>query len=197
MTDFAVPAWRSSSLADDLAAASVFDVYDELLVPLVFQVYADDLADRLADSPSRGSVLVVAAGTGVVTRVLAGACPPRVAITATDLVPGMVDRAALRRDVAARDLATAPTPLSLPYDDAAFDVVVCQFGAMFFPEGRPRSRRRRGSCARAVGSCSRVGPHRAATTSRPPSPTRCSDAVPRRPAGVPRPRCRTRTTTPT
>jgi SAM-dependent methyltransferase len=115
----------------DVERASVFDVYDELLVPLCFQGYADDLAARTGDV-HEGEVLVVACGTGVETRVLADALPPTVAITATDIVPGMVDRA--RQRGASRavtwDIADAQ---SLPYDDASFDVVVCQFGAMFFP----------------------------------------------------------------
>jgi SAM-dependent methyltransferase len=65
--------------------------------------------------------------------VLADALPSSVAITATDLVPGMLERA--RQQGTSRgvtwDVADA---LTLPYDDASFDVVVCQFGAMFFPD---------------------------------------------------------------
>jgi SAM-dependent methyltransferase len=119
------------TLSLDVERASVFDVYDELLVPLCFQGYADDLVARLADLRS-GSVLVVACGTGVDTRVLADALPPSVAITATDLVPGMVDRAERTGTsrVVTWDVADA---LTLPYDDESFDAVVCQFGAMFFP----------------------------------------------------------------
>jgi ubiquinone/menaquinone biosynthesis C-methylase UbiE len=80
------------TLGIDVERASVFDVYEELLVPLCFQGYADDLAARL-DGVSDGSVLEVACGTGAVTRVLAGALPPSVAVTATDIVPGMLERA--------------------------------------------------------------------------------------------------------
>jgi SAM-dependent methyltransferase len=122
---------ESVELSLDVEHASVFDVYDELLVPLCFQGYADDLATRLGDV-RRGDVLVIACGTGVDTRVLADALPASVAITATDLVPGMVERAQQRGTSRAVtwDVANA---LTLPYDDASFDVVVCQFGAMFFP----------------------------------------------------------------
>src|SRR5215213_2193821 len=115
----------------DVESASVFDVYDELLVPLCFQAYADDVVERV-DDLEEGSVLVVACGTGVDTRALAGGLPPSVAITATDLVPGMVERA--QRSGSARpvtwDVADAA---ALPYGDESYDVVVCQFGAMFFP----------------------------------------------------------------
>jgi len=122
---------RPVTLSLDVERASVFDVYDELLVPLCFQGYAEDLPTRLRDVSS-GDVLVVACGTGVDTRVLADALPPSVEITATDLVPGMVDRA--RRRGTSREVTwDVADALSLPYDDASFDVIVCQFGAMFFP----------------------------------------------------------------
>ncbi len=115
----------------DVEHASVFDVYDELLVPLCFQAYADDLVTQLADVAT-GSVLEVATGTGVATRALAAALPPPVAITATDLIPGMVERA--RRVGTARPITwDTADAAALPYDDESFDVVVCQFGAMFFP----------------------------------------------------------------
>ena len=124
------------TLALDVEAASVFDVYDELLVPLCFQAYADDLATRLATGLAAlhdGAVLVVACGTGVEARALATALPSSVAITATDLVPGMVERAQ-RRGTARPVTWDVADALALPYDDATFDVVVCQFGAMFFPD---------------------------------------------------------------
>jgi ubiquinone/menaquinone biosynthesis C-methylase UbiE len=122
-----------SSTFEDVEG-SVFDLYDELLVPLLFQPYADDLATHLGalDGLDGGAVLEIAAGTGVATRAMADALPASVAITATDLVPGMVERA---RQVGTSRPVTWDTAdaAALPYDDESFDVVVCQFGAMFFP----------------------------------------------------------------
>jgi ubiquinone/menaquinone biosynthesis C-methylase UbiE len=116
--------------AERVVSASVFDVYDEFLVPLVFQGYADDAAQRLADLRD-GAILEVAAGTGVVTRALAATLPPEVAITATDLVPGMIERA--RQVGTARPVTWEQADaLALPYESESFDAVVCQFGAMFF-----------------------------------------------------------------
>ena len=123
---------RPVTLSLDVERASVFDVYDELLVPLCFQGYADDLAARTSDVHD-GAVLVVACGTGVETPALADALPATVAITATDLVPGMVERAQAARHLARAVTWDVADAQSLPYDDASFDVVVCQFGAMFFP----------------------------------------------------------------
>jgi ubiquinone/menaquinone biosynthesis C-methylase UbiE len=119
---------------ESVVSSSVFDVYDELLVPLVFQAYADDVARRLGDLRA-GSVLEVAAGTGVVTRALADALPDAVTITATDLVPGMVDRA--RQVGTSRPVTWEHADvMALPYEPESFDVVVCQFGAMFFEPKR-------------------------------------------------------------
>ena len=115
----------------DVEQASVFEVYEELLVPLCFQAYADDLAARLVDV-REGSLLEVACGTGAATRALARALPGSVAITATDIVPAMLEQA--QRSGTARPVTwDAADAAALPYDDESFDVVVCQFGAMFFP----------------------------------------------------------------
>lgn len=116
--------------SDSVLSSSVFDVYDALLVPLIFQAYADDLARRLIDLRA-GSVLEVAAGTGVVTRAMAGSLPDEVTITATDLVQGMVDLA--RRVGTTRPVTWDQADvMGLHYESESFDVVVCQFGAMFF-----------------------------------------------------------------
>jgi SAM-dependent methyltransferase len=97
---------------------------------LIFEPYALDLASRVAElAPER--VLEVAAGTGVVTRFLSHRLDAD--ITATDLNQPMVDRAAAigtYRPVSWR----AADVMALPFEDASFDVVVCQFGVMFFPD---------------------------------------------------------------
>ena len=79
--------------ADRAFAGSIPQLYERYLVPLIFEPYAADLASRVAlRQPSR--VLEIAAGTGVVTRQLANALPPRVSIVATDLNQPMLDQAA-------------------------------------------------------------------------------------------------------
>ena len=121
---------------DQTFVGAIPEIYDQYLVPLIFEPYAVDLAARLARLPLT-TVLELAAGTGVVTRRLALGLPATVAITATDLNQPMLDRAAAvgtSRPVSWR-LADA---LELPFADASFDAVVCQFGAMFFPD-KPRA----------------------------------------------------------
>src|SRR6185295_10675915 len=99
---------------------------------LIFEPYAADLVNRLASrSPAR--VLEIAAGTGVVTRKLASVLRKSVSIVATDLNQPMLDLASgigTKRPVEWRQADA----MQLPFEDSAFDAVVCQFGAMFFPD---------------------------------------------------------------
>jgi len=118
--------------SDRVFTGSIPRLYETHLVPLIFAPYAADLAARVAArSPER--VLEIAAGTGAVTRALDQRLPAHVRIVATDLNQAMLDEAArigTTRDVEWR-VADA---LALPFDDATFDVVACQFGAMFFAD---------------------------------------------------------------
>lgn len=119
-------------LADAKFGGSIPQLYDHYLVPLIFQPYADDLAARVARyGPAR--VLEVAAGTGVVTRALARVLPPSAEIVATDLNQAMLDQAAAAGTARPVRWQQADA-MQLPFPDGAFDAVVCQFGAMFFPD---------------------------------------------------------------
>jgi ubiquinone/menaquinone biosynthesis C-methylase UbiE len=104
--------------------------YERYMVPLLFQPYADVLAER-ARAWQPGRILETAAGTGVVTAALSRALPDA-EIVATDLNQAMIDVAA-QRGLSNATFRQADA-LDLPFDDATFDLVVCQFGAMFFPD---------------------------------------------------------------
>ena len=117
---------------DKVFGGSIPKLYETHLVPLIFEPYAVDLAHRLAQR-SLTRILEIAAGTGVVTRKMADVLPQSVAIVATDLNQPMIDMACAigtSRPVEWRQA----NAIQLPFDDASFDAVVCQFGAMFFPE---------------------------------------------------------------
>jgi ubiquinone/menaquinone biosynthesis C-methylase UbiE len=121
------------SNTDKVFAGSIPRLYDEYLVPLIFSVYADDVARRVAAlSPS--TLLETAAGTGAVTRAVAAALPRDVRYIATDLNEPMLVVAAQRQGEDARISWRQADASALPFDDAGFDVVCCQFGAMFFPD---------------------------------------------------------------
>jgi SAM-dependent methyltransferase len=121
-----------TSSSDHAFAGSIPLVYDTHLVPLIFEPYAADLVRRLSAMPVT-QVLEIAAGTGVVTRAMAAALPAGVSIVATDLNQAMLDRASAVGAARAVVWRQADA-LQLPFPDGSFDVVVCQFGAMFFPD---------------------------------------------------------------
>jgi ubiquinone/menaquinone biosynthesis C-methylase UbiE len=112
-------------------AGSIPALYDRHLGDMLFQPYAEHLARRAAPQPPR-RVLEIAAGTGIVTRALHAALPSA-AIVATDLNAAMIAHAATRLSPPNVTWQQADA-MSLPFGDAAFDLVVCQFGVMFFPD---------------------------------------------------------------
>ena len=121
------------SSTDKVFAGSIPKLYDEYLVPMIFSVYADDIAKRIAAlSPS--ILLEIAAGTGAVTRAVAAALPRDVRYVATDLNEPMLAVAAQRQADDDRIVWRQADGMALPFGDGEFDVVCCQFGAMFFPE---------------------------------------------------------------
>ncbi|BCG77084.1 ubiquinone/menaquinone biosynthesis methyltransferase [Mesorhizobium sp. 113-3-3] len=124
---------------DKLFAGSIPENYDRYMVPLIFEPFAADLARRAA-AFSPKAVLEVAAGTGVVTRALAPKLSPDAIYVVTDLNQPMLDYAASRQAPDARIQWRQADAMALPFEDAAFDLVCCQFGAMFFPS-RPSAYR--------------------------------------------------------
>lgn len=117
---------------DKLFAGSIPENYDRYMVPLIFAPYAADIARRAA-SLTPGAVLETAAGSGVVTRALAPGLSPGASYVVTDLNQPMLDYAASRQAPDNRITWRQADALALPFADGTFDLVCCQFGAMFFP----------------------------------------------------------------
>jgi len=117
---------------DSTFAGSIPALYDRHLGPMLFEPYAADLAARLTDLRV-GALLETAAGTGIVTEALARSLPASVELVATDLNQAMLDFAAKKPGVARVAFRQADA-LALPFEADRFDLVVCQFGAMFFPD---------------------------------------------------------------
>jgi ubiquinone/menaquinone biosynthesis C-methylase UbiE len=118
---------------DKLFAGSIPEIYDRYLVPLIFESYARDLAERVATGEPQ-DVLETAAGTGVLTRAMVSRLPTQARIVATDLNQPMLDRAAAKQHGESRLTWQQADALALPFEDQRFDVVACQFGVMFFPD---------------------------------------------------------------
>lgn len=115
----------------DVFKHSTPSLYDRYMGPLLFEPYARYVAERVAVlRPER--ILETAAGTGIVTRALAEAVP-EATIVATDVNPAVVEFAA--QHVPSERVAFQQADAQeLPFDDATFDLVLCLFGAMFFPD---------------------------------------------------------------
>ncbi|HVF83420.1 MAG TPA: methyltransferase domain-containing protein [Sphingomicrobium sp.] len=117
--------------SDTSFGGSIPAIYDRHLAPYLFVPYADEVARRAAAlAPSR--ILETAAGTGLATAALARTCPSA-EIVATDLNQAMLDVAA-QRVLSDKVSFVAADGQSLPFEDSEFDLVVCQFGVMFYPD---------------------------------------------------------------
>ena len=107
-------------------------IYEEVMGPLYFEGYAIDMAGRVAGRhPVR--VLETACGTGRLTRQLDRQLDLSVFLAASELQPAMLEVA--REKGGHRPIAwQVADGQDLPYGDASFDVVTCQFGVMFFSD---------------------------------------------------------------
>ena len=121
------------SETDKVFSGSIPENYDRHMVPLIFESYARDISQRVAALAPK-AVLETAAGSGVVTRALAPILSPDARYVATDLNQPMLDYARAKQDTDSRIRWQKADAQALPFEDAAFDVVCCQFGAMFFPD---------------------------------------------------------------
>jgi ubiquinone/menaquinone biosynthesis C-methylase UbiE len=118
---------------DKVFAGSIPETYERFLVPLIFESYALDLAERLAETRPQ-DVLEAATGTGVLTRPMASRIPMHARIVATDLNQQMLDHARVQQSHDGRTQWRQADALALPFAGQSFDVVACQFGVMFFPD---------------------------------------------------------------
>lgn len=115
----------------DLFKHSTPSLYDQYMGPLLFEPYAKHVAGRLGDlGPAR--ILETAAGTGIVTRAVVEAVPGA-KIVATDINPAVVEFAAQHVD-SDRVTVQRADAQELPFEDGSFDLVLCLFGIMFFPD---------------------------------------------------------------
>lgn len=106
--------------------------YDRYLGPFLFEPYAKDLIQRLPKKALH-KVLEIACGTGRVTKHLTTTLTEDGILTATDLNPDML--AVAKENVHDRRIEWMQADAqNLPFEDAIFDTVICQYGVMFFPD---------------------------------------------------------------
>lgn len=118
-------------MGSDVFKHSTPALYHQHMGPLLFEPYAKHVAERVAALRPR-RILETAAGTGIVTRAVCQAVP-EAEIVATDVNPTVVGFAAqhLRSERVTFQRADAQ---DLPFEENAFDLVLCVFGVMFFPD---------------------------------------------------------------
>ena len=114
--------------SDSVAAA-----YDTILVPLIFEPWAESLVAEHVDWEGR-TVLDLATGTGIVAQLAACRVGPSGRVIATDLNPEMLARARQRcADTTPQVEVSEAAGHSIAAPDQSIDIVICQQGFQFFP----------------------------------------------------------------
>ena len=114
---------------------AVAQVYEELLVPRLFEPWAKLLLSE-AQLSSGESVLDVACGPGTVARLASKMVGPKGKVTATDISPPMLAQARSKPhapDNAPIEYVESPAHPLKAHDDS-FTLTLCQQGLQFFPE---------------------------------------------------------------
>jgi trans-aconitate methyltransferase len=133
---------------DRVFSGSIPALYERYLGPLIFEPYADLMAERVAAArPAR--ILETAAGTGILTRALARALPSQCEIIATDLNQPMLDFAAAQEGVERVKWRQADALALLSPSGRSTSWFVSS-ARCFSLTGLPAIARRHGSCGRAV-----------------------------------------------
>ena len=120
-------------MAEASFGGSVPENYQDLLVPLIFEAYAEEIVPRVAP-PLGGNVLEIACGTGVVTGKLRERLDEGIALIATDINSEMQAIAIAAQSEQGCVSFETQDGTALTYGDNSFDCVVCQFGVMFYPD---------------------------------------------------------------
>jgi ubiquinone/menaquinone biosynthesis C-methylase UbiE len=112
------------------------DIYDEIFIPAMIVEWSLRLAE-MVDLRAGERVLDVACGTGDWTRCAAARVGTQGQVVGLDISPEMLAVARRRHRVDPEAAAIEwreGSAGALPLSDAAFDVVCCQLGLMFFPD---------------------------------------------------------------
>jgi ubiquinone/menaquinone biosynthesis C-methylase UbiE len=107
------------------------DLYERLLVPAIFERYARDLVERALPIGPHARVLDLGCGTGIVARTVRERLGGAARVTGLDINAGML---ATARRIAPDIDWREGSAMALPFEDAAFDVVLCQEMLQFAPD---------------------------------------------------------------
>ncbi|WP_170475895.1 class I SAM-dependent methyltransferase [Ruegeria arenilitoris] len=107
--------------------------YDKGLGPNIFEDYANHLVEACCNETVL-SAIELAAGTGIVSRKLRDSLSNECSLVVTDLNGPMLDVAKAKFGAGESVKFLVANAMDLPVESASFDLVVCQFGVMFFPD---------------------------------------------------------------
>lgn len=108
--------------------------YERFMVPSLFAPWATHLVHRA--NPQQGEhVLDIACGTGIVARRVASLVGSQGVVIGLDANPEMINmaRTSAEQDHLAIEWHTSPAE-QLPFPGENFDLIMCQFGLMFFTD---------------------------------------------------------------
>ncbi len=106
--------------------------YEQYLGPLIFEPSALEILPQLVALPAK-RILETSCGTGRLTRHLREIFPSTTRLTATDISADMLALAGEALKDADIEFKVADA-LQLPFDEGSFDLVVNQYGSMFFQD---------------------------------------------------------------
>jgi ubiquinone/menaquinone biosynthesis C-methylase UbiE len=110
---------------------SLAEVFEQLLVPAIFDRYARELVERARPIGPSDRILDLGCGTGIVARVLRERLGGAARITGLDASPAMVEMAkSVTPDIDFRE----GNAMALPFGDHSFDLVVSHQMLQFVPD---------------------------------------------------------------
>jgi ubiquinone/menaquinone biosynthesis C-methylase UbiE len=107
------------------------EVYERVLVPSIFEPWSHEIVARARPIGPSDRILDLGCGTGIVARKLRERLGGGARITGVDASAEMI---AAARTLAPEIEWREANAMSLPFDDASFDLVVCQHMLQFTPD---------------------------------------------------------------
>lgn len=115
-------------------ASNPAESYDAILVPAMFDPWAEELVSRTGVSEG-DHVLDVACGTGAVAFRVASQVGKAGSVTGSDISPGMIAVARRKASERSANISFVEGDAEhLPIREGGYDVLLCQQGLQFFPD---------------------------------------------------------------
>jgi ubiquinone/menaquinone biosynthesis C-methylase UbiE len=128
------------SQSTEARAENPAEFYERFMVPVFHGPFAADLVERVRPRPGE-RVLDLACGTGIVARAVARALGGDSRITGLDISPLMLEVARQKASAEGFEIEWREGDAqALPFDDASFDLVLCQEALQLVPDMQAAAR---------------------------------------------------------